>query len=138
MKDCGDNFFLKSKLENKAPYTNKTLLNETIYNTAKVFGKVIKNSEDEIGSVMRVVPNSDALHISENLEKSNVRFFYRHWKGDSNTNTYEAGGDISSEISTEELESKVGRKLNGWGDDTVICEGVTYKKCFLKPYYKKA
>ena len=39
---------LKSKLENKAPYTNKTLLNETIYNTAKVFGKVIKNSEDEI------------------------------------------------------------------------------------------
>ncbi len=99
---------------------------------------ITKNSEDEIGSVMRVVPNSDALHIYENLEKSNVRFFYRHWKGDSNTNTYEAGGDIPSEISTEELESKVGRKLNGWGDDTVICEGVTYKKCFLKPYYKKA
>ena len=49
---------LKSKLENKAPYTNKTLLNETIYNTAKVFGKVIKNSEDEINDRHRAQKKS--------------------------------------------------------------------------------
>lgn len=39
---------LKNKMENKAPYTDETLLKETIYNTAEVFGKVIKTSAQEI------------------------------------------------------------------------------------------
>ena len=45
-------------------------------------------------------------------------------------NNFAKGGGVESKISKEELESKVGRKLNGWND------GKVYEKCFLKPYYK--
>jgi hypothetical protein len=31
---------------------------------------------------------------------------------------------------------KLSGKLNGWNDDVVVWDGKTYKKCFLKPYYK--
>ena len=41
-------------------------------------------------------------------------------------------------IPTETLEAMIGRKLNGWNDDVVIYDGVSYKKCFMKPYYKIA
>lgn len=55
--------------------------------------------------------------------------------------TYAKGGGVSeiqSEITKEELESKLGRKLNGWNDDRVEYNGVTYVKCFLKPHYRIA
>lgn len=47
---------------------------------------------------------------------------------------YKNGGAI--EISKEELENMVGRKLNGWNDDSVYYNGKQYQKCYLKPYYK--
>lgn len=47
---------------------------------------------------------------------------------------YKNGGAI--EISKEELENMVGRKLNGWNDDSVYYKGKQYQKCYLKPYYK--
>ena len=52
---------------------------------------------------------------------------------------YAKGGGVeySSEISKQQLESMVGRSLNGWNDDVVYYEGNVYKKCFLRPYYKK-
>ena len=54
---------------------------------------------------------------------------------------FEEGGNISGgigmEISKEQLESMVGRKLNGWNDDKVMFNGTMYQKCFLRPFYKK-
>ena len=50
---------------------------------------------------------------------------------------FEEGGYVEN-IPTETLESMIGRKLNGWNDDVVIYNGVAYKKCFMKPYYKIA
>jgi hypothetical protein len=50
---------------------------------------------------------------------------------------YAFGGNISGEISKEQLESMVGRKLNGWNDDKVMFNGTMYQKCFLRPFYKK-
>jgi hypothetical protein len=47
---------------------------------------------------------------------------------------YKNGGAI--EISKSELENIVGRKLNGWNDDSVYYKGKQYQKCYLKPYYK--
>jgi hypothetical protein len=50
---------------------------------------------------------------------------------------FEEGGYVEN-IPTKTLESMIGRKLNGWNDDKVIFNGVVYKKCFMKPYYKIA
>jgi hypothetical protein len=51
--------------------------------------------------------------------------------------TFEEGGYVEN-IPTETLEAMIGRKLNGWNDDKVIFNGIVYKKCFMKPYYKIA
>jgi hypothetical protein len=42
------------------------------------------------------------------------------------------------ELTCAEVEEKIGRKLGGWkmGDDKVVIEGVTYKKCFMRPSYR--
>ena len=48
---------------------------------------------------------------------------------------FSSGGEI--EISKEQLENMVGRKLNGWNDDKIEYKGLLYQKCFLKPFYKK-
>jgi hypothetical protein len=50
---------------------------------------------------------------------------------------FEEGGYVEN-IPTETLEAMIGRKLNGWNDDKVIFNGIVYKKCFMKPYYKIA
>jgi hypothetical protein len=50
---------------------------------------------------------------------------------------FEEGGYVEN-IPTETLEGMIGRKLNGWNDDKVIFNGIVYKKCFMKPYYKIA
>ena len=50
---------------------------------------------------------------------------------------FEEGGYVEN-IPTKTLESMIGRKLNGWNDDKVIFNGIVYKKCFMKPYYKIA
>lgn len=48
-----------------------------------------------------------------------------------------ADGGYIGEISKTELETMVGRKLDGWNDDEVVFEGKVFKKCFLRPYYIK-
>jgi len=42
------------------------------------------------------------------------------------------------ELTCAEVEEKLGRKLSKWnmGDDKVVIEGVTYKKCFMRPSYR--
>lgn len=55
---------------------------------------------------------------------------------------YDEGGYINTynqfvtEISKEQLENMIGRKLNGWNDGEIIYGGKKYVKCFLRPYYK--
>jgi hypothetical protein len=49
---------------------------------------------------------------------------------------FKNGGYIG-EISKTELETMVGRKLDGWNDDEVVFEGKVFKKCYLRPYYIK-
>ena len=48
-----------------------------------------------------------------------------------------ADGGYIGEISKNELETMVGRKLDGWNDDEVVFEGKVFKKCYLRPYYIK-
>jgi hypothetical protein len=42
------------------------------------------------------------------------------------------------ELTCMEVEEKIGRKLSKWNvsDDKVVIEGVTYKKCFMRPSYR--
>jgi hypothetical protein len=47
------------------------------------------------------------------------------------------GGDVNSPLLyIEEVESKIGRKLNSWHDDVVSIGSLNYKKVYLKPFYK--
>jgi hypothetical protein len=48
---------------------------------------------------------------------------------------YFVGGSVN-EISKNQLENMVGKKLDGWNDDIVYYNGKKYQKCYLRPYYK--
>jgi len=40
-------------------------------------------------------------------------------------------------LSSQEVEDKLGRKLDWWNDDIVYLSGIKYKKVYLRPEYKK-
>jgi hypothetical protein len=40
-------------------------------------------------------------------------------------------------LSSQEVEDKLGRKINWWNDDIVYLSGIKYKKVYLRPEYKK-
>jgi hypothetical protein len=84
--------------------------------------------------VNEYINKHNAIDVADNLNEKNKMV------GSNYVNKYAKGGgvEIQSEITKEELESKLGRKLNGWNDDRVEYNGVTYVKCFLKPHYKIA
>lgn len=46
-------------------------------------------------------------------------------------------GYLGEEISISTIETALGRKLHWWDDDIVKLDGVKYKKCFMRPYYKQ-
>jgi hypothetical protein len=50
---------------------------------------------------------------------------------------YAEGGSIPDLLSSQEVEYKLGRKLDWWNDDIVYLSGTEYKKVYLRPEYKK-
>jgi len=48
---------------------------------------------------------------------------------------YAEGGELT--LSSEQVENKLGRKLDWWNDDIVYLSGTEYKKVYLRPEYKK-
>ena len=50
---------------------------------------------------------------------------------------YAEGGSIPDLLSSQEVEYKLGRKLDWWNDDIVYLSGIEYKKVYLRPEYKK-
>jgi len=44
---------------------------------------------------------------------------------------------VSDLLSSQEVEYKLGRKLDWWNDDIVYLSGIKYKKVYLRPEYKK-
>ena len=44
---------------------------------------------------------------------------------------------VSDSLSSQEVEDKLGRKLDWWNDDIVYLSGIKYKKVYLRPEYKK-
>jgi hypothetical protein len=44
---------------------------------------------------------------------------------------------IDSIIKIDEIENKLGRKLNSWNDDIVYLDGIKYKKVYLRTEYKR-
>ena len=49
---------------------------------------------------------------------------------------FDFGGSISDLLSSQEVEDKLGRKLDSWNDNTIEIEGKLYKKVYLRPEYK--
>jgi hypothetical protein len=47
------------------------------------------------------------------------------------------GGKLDNVLSIEQVENKLGRKINSWNDDIVYLSGIEYKKVYLRPEYKK-
>jgi hypothetical protein len=50
---------------------------------------------------------------------------------------YADGGSIPDLLSSQEVEYKLGRKLDWWNDDIVYLSGIKYKKVYLRLEYKK-
>jgi hypothetical protein len=46
-------------------------------------------------------------------------------------------GGFDEVLSIEQVENKLGRKVNSWNDDIVYLSGIKYKKVYLRPEYKK-
>ena len=44
---------------------------------------------------------------------------------------------FSDLLSSQEVENKLGRKLDWWNDDIIYLSGIKYKKVYLRPEYKK-
>ncbi|MBK7363001.1 MAG: hypothetical protein IPJ01_11955 [Micavibrio sp.] len=43
---------------------------------------------------------------------------------------------IMTEYPISFMEEKLGRKINSWKDDVITVEGMSFKKCYLRPYYE--
>ncbi|MBK7362826.1 MAG: hypothetical protein IPJ01_11060 [Micavibrio sp.] len=110
---------------------------EDVPNVYFAIGNVGNAPQAKEGEVF--VHRHNALRPLHNKDGSKVEPMPQYaGKSDGELELFKTGGDVVSEISKSELESKVGRKLDGWNDDVVIYNGNKYKKCFLRPYYKIA
>lgn len=99
-----------------------------------------KSSSDIVG---KFNPKTKVLYIFGNSDLSNplVKWLQDNSKvsGEEYQKLFDGGRlDVGiGEISKTELETMVGRKLDGWNDDEVVFEGKVFKKCYLRPYYIK-
>ena len=66
-----------------------------------------------------------------------VDYYYLTLDGRRKKGFYEEGGTVKNELSINQVETKLGRPLHWWNDDVITLDGVKYKKCFMKPFYKK-
>jgi len=114
------------KVENKVEYLDYDF-----------FGGISEDALIKIDNFLNsgIIP-SDSYYFVYNLSGSGQNIVTEY----HNKSEYSKGGGVGmgygNEIPKEELESKVGRKLNGWNDDKIEYNGKVYEKCFLKPYYK--
>lgn len=89
-----------------------------------------------------VIVDSDGNEVDYmNLPNSETDIIHGMIEEDIENNYYVNGGGVGKnyigEISKTELETMVGRKLDGWNDDEVVFKGKVFKKCYLRPYYIK-
>jgi hypothetical protein len=49
---------------------------------------------------------------------------------------FDFGGSIPDLLSIEQIENKIGRKINSWKDDVMVIGGQKYRKVYLRPEYK--
>jgi hypothetical protein len=71
--------------------------------------------------------------VEKYLSDTDIRFS----KGGLLSNDEKKETLIDSIIKIDEIENKLGRKLNSWNDDIVYLDGIKYKKVYLRTEYKR-
>ena len=98
----------------------------------------------EVAEVFGYKPTARAAQMMiSKLEKSGKLSDYDIYGYTDTTDYFYSGifkdggsAQLPNQMTKEQVEEKLGRKLHWWKDDEIIIDGNLYKKEFLKPIYK--